>query len=123
MEEYNFGTEKRDREVSEKEAIQALKEKHDAEIESVKETKNLEGLDKDTKKAVHVEIIRQTLNPEEIPTNFLEEAQKSLYKDKKEKLSDEEKMKVKDLAIEKQAQKIQEEYERALLEDSKKSPP
>lgn len=103
--------------------LDSLKEKHVAEVALVTENKSLDGLDKDTKKAVHAEIVRQSLDMEKIPNNFLEEAQKAIFSDKKGELTAEEKVKVKDLALEKQAQKMQEEYEKALIEDARKTPP
>lgn len=89
----------------------------------MRENRSLEGLDRDVKKSVHVEIVRQSLDEEKIPNNFLQEAKNDLYKEKKDPLTDLEQIKVKDLALKKQAQKMQEEYEKAVSEDSKKNPP
>ena len=123
MKEHYFGEEKRVADEAEAEVLESLKDKHSAEVDLVKGNRDIVGLDKDTKKAVHVEIVRQSLDAEKIPSNFLEEAQKDILTEKKGELTPEEKAKVKDLALSKQAQKMQEEYEKAVAEDAKKTPP
>ncbi len=123
IEEHYLWDEKWASEKAETEMLDSLKEKHAAEVALVTENKSLDGLDKDTKKAVHTEIVRQSLDVEKIPNNFLEEAQKDVQGEKKGELSPEEKAKVKNLALKKQAQKMQEDYEKALTEDAQKTPP
>lgn len=76
VEEHYFGDEKRDRETSEKEAVQSLKEKHEAEIVEALQKFDFTSLDEETRKTIHIDVMSANVNIEKIPKEIKDAALK-----------------------------------------------
>ncbi len=113
---------KKDIEKAQKEALDALREKHISEVASVKEGKNLDSLDPEAKKQVHVELIKNKVDPKKIPENISGEVRKKLFPNRGSELSAEEELKLQDASIRMYAEKLQKEYEDAIKKDRESDP-
>lgn len=102
----------------------SLWERYESQMISVRDTWTLDALDPEWKKMVHTEIICQTLKPEEVSKNYLEQAQKEILGPSFQwPISPEQEVLLRDRALQLQAATIQSEYQKALDADRKMNPP